>query len=443
MTTYKLKKGHDIKIAGKPAKTISKIERPISILIHPNDINGVKPKLIVKEGSSVKIGTPLFLDKNNTDGIFTSPVSGTLSKITFGERRAIISLEIEVSDDNHVKFESFEENNPLDSDYAKKLLLESGMWTYIRQRPFSKIANPSDTPKSIFISAMSKVPFALDQSIALENRLEDLQKGVNVLKTLTNGVVNFVCNPSDFTILEDVSKSNFSGPHPAGNVGIHIHHIDPIKDKNDVVWYVSPQDVADIGYLFSTGKLNNSRIISVGGTGVKNPQYFEVIKGTPLANILDNNLNKNVRIISGDILSGSITNATTSIGYYDEIISVLPDEDERYFLGWLSPGFCKYSITNTFLSKIFRKKEYNLNTLKNGGERAIIPFGNIENMVPMEIMPTFLMKAILARDIEEMENLGIYECDSEDFALCSFADTSKMEVSEIIREGLEFIEVEG
>lgn len=402
MATYKLKKGHDIKIAGKPTKTISTVEKPASIFIQPNAINGIKPKLLIKEGDSISIGTPLFLDKNNSEIIFTSPVSGTLSKITFGERRSIVSLEIEVNDEAYVEFKSFKENNVLDSEYSKSLLLESGAWTYIRQRPFSKIAKPSTKPKSIFISASPTAPFALDQSLALHDRLQDLQTGIDVLNTLTDGEIHFICNPNEFADLNGVMKSNFIGPHPSGNVGVHIHHIDPIKNKDDIVWYVAPQDVADIGKLFSTGKLNNRKVISVGGNGVQNPQYFEITRGTPISNIISQMLNTNTRIISGDILSGVISNPANSMGYFDEIISVIPDPDDRYLLGWLSPGLSKYSITNTFLSKIFKKKEYTLNTLKNGSERAIIPFGNIEQMVPMDVLPTFLMKAILSRDIEEM-----------------------------------------
>ena len=449
MATVNLRKGHNIKITGVPSKSIVNLPCPSSVKIIPDNFKGIKPKLLVKEGDQVKIGTKLFFDKINPNLFFCSNVGGKVKSIKLGDRRKIEEIELTCENDD-IDF-----NNPSEksideytSDEIKKILLDTGLWPNFRQRPFSKIADPNNIPKSIFISAMPTAPFSLDLNFILNDSTLFLNDGFKLLKKLTNGSVNLVIDKNKeyniFSNLDNIEKHEFSGPHPSGNVGIHIHHIDPISDKNDIVWYLSLQDLNDIGRFFNNGTYPTEKYISCGGSCLSDPSYYKIKKGAIISDILKNQtVDSNNILISGDVLSGKKTSNEKPLDYYSEILSVIPYTKKRDFLGWILPGLNKYSLSRTFLSSLFDKKTTDFDTRINGSRRAIIPFGRWERMLPMDIIPDFLVKSILAKDIEDMEKYGIYECDHEDFSLCAYACQSKVEVSKIVREGLELMEREG
>ena len=436
MNQYIIKKGHNLKLDGAPIKSINVIDEPDTISFHPSTLNNTKIKLLVKENEDVKIGTPLFYDKKNDKAFYVSSCSGKVSKIIYGPRRVIDSISIQ-NDKKNTK-ESIDNSVCLDS------LLNSGLFTYIRQKPFSKVPDSSAKPKSIFISAMPTEPFAMDYEYLMNQNEHFLQKGIDVLKEIFDCEIYFSAGKNSiFSNLKNVNHVNFNKLHPAGNVGIQIHKIDPIKDKNDTRWYVSPQDLNRIGQFYQTGEYSKFRYVSVGGNAYENPAIYKSLIGTSINDIVKTAFDKNVKIITGDVLNGSIVNGENSLGYYDEVLSLIKTDNKREFLGWLMPGLSKYSLTNAFLSKIISNKKSTLTTKKNGSIRTIIPMGNWDKVMPMNIMTEYLVKNILIKDIDMMEKLGIYECSPEDFALCSFTCQSKVEVSHIIEEGLNLMEVEG
>ena len=452
MSDIIIKKGYDLKLTGKPTKDLKTINLRASIKLHPIEFPGIKPKLLVKEGDNVKTNSPVFFDKNNPLIMFTAPQGGKVKKINFGERRRLEAVEIEIDENaEEISFEPFKADalDKLQQEKIISILCKAGLWPTLRRRPFSKIAEPDCSPKSIFISAMSTAPFSVDLEIILKNTTQEvIQAGINVLNALTEGHINLVRpkavqNPK-LLKLKNVQHHTYVGPHPAGNTGIHVSHIDPIKNKDDIIWYLSIQDILSIGSLFLTGKVNNKKIITVAGSAVLKKQHYKINRGTLISQILSNNeVEDNARIISGDILSGNTSNMDSALGFYHESVTIIPDLPKRSFMGWISPGFSKYSLSNAFLSKLLPYKSQELTTSMNGSKRAIIPIGVIEKVMPLNILPTMLIKSIIAGDIDNMEQLGIYECDPEDFALCSFADASKMDITGIIQEGLDLVELEG
>ncbi len=450
MKHIRIKKGHDLRIAGKPEKVIRSLAAPQQLKIEPLNFPGIKAKLLVKEGDVVKLGSPLFFDKLHPPVKFTAPGGGKISGIRFGDRHRIEEIILDLSaEEGAVDFGAHDSNaiSNLSASDIKENLLESGLWPVLRQRPFSKIADPATEPKAIFISAKRTAPFAPDIEFLLTKNSAGFQTGLDILAKLTPGKVNLVIpensNSVSLTEARNVELYSISGPHPAGNVGIQIHHINPIK-AGDIVWYLDVQEVMAIGQLFSSGKLPVEKIICAGGSSLAKQHYLKIRRGMLLKDILkDNPISGEARIISGDVLTGKAVGLENSLGFYDEIVSVIPEGRKRQFLGWLKPGWDTYSLSNTFFSRLRPQKDAVLTTNRNGGVRAIVPFGNWESVLPMDILPNYLVKSTLARDIDDMEKLGIYECDPEDFALCAFACTSKQEVSRIIEEGLEFIEAEG
>ena len=451
MKEIRLKKGHDILLAGQPEKRLDIAGQPALLKIRPADFRGIKPKLVVKEGDHVKTGSPVLSSKTVPDLFVTSPGSGRIARIVFGERRVI--NEIVINLDKTESFEEFERFNEqavvsLSSERIKGQLLRSGLWPVIRQRPFSCVADPGKMPKAVFVSAMSTAPFTPDMDYLLDQDSTGFQMGLSILKKLAGSPVHLVAGKNSANALlseaKDVVLHRFSGPHPAGNVGIHIHHIAPIRSRDDIVWYVSLQDVLRIGKLFLTGRLPVEKIMTVGGESVEKRHYIKIRHGMMLKDVLwGNRIEQNSRLVSGDVLTGLKSSPEDPLRFYHETVSVIPERVDRDFMGWLKPGLRKYSMTNLFLSRLVKNKGAQLDTRMHGSPRVIIPFGNIESVLPMDILPTFLIKMILARDIDEMERLGIYECDPEDFALCSFVDASKMEIADIIREGLEYVEENG
>lgn len=444
----KIKNGLNIKLAGEAAKKLANPPLPETFAVKPSDFPGITPKLVIKEGDEVQAGSTLFYDKHNESLKFSSPVSGEIIEVVRGDKRKL--LEIKILADKQIKYLPFNKANPeeLNREHVIEALLNSGVWTLIRQRPFGIIANPSETPKSIFISAFESSPLAPDIDFAMQGDEKNFQSGLDALIKLTKGNVHLNVDSAKtpsalFNNAKRVVINEFSGPHPSGNVGVQIHHIDPVN-KGEVVWYINPQDVLIIGKLFTQGIFDATRVIALTGSQVNDPKYYKTVIGCSVKNILtDGGLKKGEnRIISGNVLSGSQIQTDGFLGYYDTQITVIPEGHESEFMGWLAPGLDKFSMSRTFFSWLSPNKKYNLNTNLHGEERPFVVSGQYEKVFPMDIFPVQLLKSILIEDIEMMEQLGIYEVVEEDFALCEFVCTSKIKSQEIIRRGLDIIQKE-
>lgn len=450
MTQIKIRKGHSIRIAGIPKNELLTNLSTAEIGLNPIEYKYVKPKLLVQEGDHVDIGKPLFFNKENLDQKWGSPGSGTICKIQYGPRRVIEKIVVKL--DKHEKGFSqkaiaLNATAKLKREEIKSILSKSNLWHLIRQRPFNQGANPTDDPCNIFISAYLTAPLSPNMELVLNGQKDALQAGINVLKGLTDGNVNIGIASNnqieDLTGLDNCNLYQISGPHPAGNVGIQIHHIAPLK-SDDIVWTVNIQHVIILGKLFLTGEIDPSIVVSIGGPGAKNPIHVKTRIGSKIETLVKDQFEgSEYRIISGDVLTGRKVEKDDYLGFYDTIISILPVDFSRPFLGWLQPGSSKksYSLSNSFFS--FGKKLFNFTTKQNGSKRALVPINAWEDVLPMDIMPNPLYRSILAADIEEMTQLGILECDEEDFALCSFACPSKIDVGAAIRKGLDIMKTEG
>lgn len=442
----KLSKGFDIKIKGKAEKILDKQFQSATFAINPTDFRVLSPlpKLFIKEKEEVKAGDGLFYDAAHPEIIYASPVSGEIVAIKRGAKRAI--TEIVILADSQIKFKEFSKANPKDLTREKiiEALTQSGCWAFFRQRPFAITANPKDKPKAIFISAFDNAPLAPDYDFIIHGQGNEFQTGLDALAKLTDGKVHLNLNADEkpsgvFENSKNVQINLFSGVHPSSSVGVQIHHIDPIR-KGDIVWYLNPQDVLTIGRLFCEGKYDTERIFAIAGPEVKKPRYFRSYIGANIENIIKDNLaSDNVRIISGNVLTGKKMDAKGHIGFYDNLVTVIEEGNQYEFLGWLIPAYSKPSMSRTFLSWLAPNKEYKVNTNTHGEDRAYVMTGQYEKVVPMDIYPVQLIKSILYKDLDQMEGLGIYEVAEEDLALCEFVCTSKMEVQKILREGLDLV----
>ncbi len=440
----RLKKGLNINLVGESEKVYASVKPTDNFTVRPTDFHGLTPKLSIKPGDKVEAGSVLFFDKYSPKINFCSPVSGTISDIIRGEKRRILKIDIKA--DREISYKKFPKvsSNSLSREQIINSLLEGGVWPFIRQKPYDIIANPTDVPKSIFISTFKSAPLAIDNDFALYGMDDLFQKGLDYIIKLTKGKTHLNIdgntNPSKvFTEAKRVEINKISGPHPAGNVGVQIHNIDPIN-KGEVIWFLEPQDVIAIARLFTEGRYDVSRIIAVSGAQVAKPRYYRTIAGASVANLLENNLlDGNNRIISGDVFTGERIPIDGPLGFYDTNITVIQEGNDQEFLGWIMPGFDKFSASRTFFSWLSSNKKYNINANMHGEERAYVVTGQYEEVLPMDILPNQLIKAIMIEDIELMENLGIYEVSPEDFALCEFVCTSKVEVQSIIRRGLDII----
>ena len=441
----KLKKGLDILLKGEAKRELTQLPLVHAYALKPEDFPGVTPKLLVRVDDEVKVGTPLFFDKYRPQILFTSPVSGKVSDIVRGEKRKI--LEVVITPEAEQVYETFEVPavEAADREQIKSLLLNAGLWPMIIQRPYGIIANPQDTPKSIFVSGFDSAPLAPDMNFVLENEAENLETGFALLGKLTDGKVYLGLKNGTSGVLNKVKNAEirlFDGPHPAGNVGVQIHHIDPIN-KGDVVWTVDVQHVAMIGRFFRTGKVDMSKIIALTGSETAQPRYFSVITGLPINSIVRQKELRSqtgkVRIISGNVLTGRRVEPEGYLGFYSNQVTVIPEGDTYEFLGWGMPRLNKFSVSRSYFSWLSPKKHYRLDTNMNGGVRAYVVTGLYDKYLPMDIYPLYLLKAILAGDIDKMENLGIYEVIEEDFALCEFVDPSKTEMQAIIRQGIDLM----
>jgi len=441
--TIRIKNGLNINMIGEAAKEITSIDAG-RYAIKPTDFLGVFPRLLVKEGDTVKAGTLLFIDKYRENIIFTSPVSGVIEEISRGDKRVL--EEIRIKSGEKPEYEDFGKADPSKTSREAIIekLLKSGVWPVIRQRPFTIIANPADTPKAIYLSGFDSAPLAPDYSMIVKESTVDFQTGLDVLAKLAGAPVKLGLpgGKSEFPKVSNADITYFEGPHPAGNVGIQIHQTNPIN-KGDIVWIVNPQDVIIIGRLFSKGVYDASIIIPLCGSEVKAPKYYRTYKGASIRNIAKDNIRDGaVRFISGNALTGSRIKPEGYLGFYQNQFTVIPEGNYYEFLGWALPGLNKFSFSKSFFSYLTPNRKYRLDTNFHGAERAYVMTGQYEKVFPMDIYPMQLIKACLAENIELMENLGIYEVDEEDFALIEFIDTSKTEIQHIIRKGLDLIRKE-
>ncbi|MFD2202347.1 Na(+)-translocating NADH-quinone reductase subunit A [Shivajiella indica] len=448
--TVKLKKGFDIKLVGKAEKQILDFQPAKTFAIKPTDFPGLqRPKVTVNEGDTVKAGTPIMFDKAMDRVQYVAPVSGEIVEIKRGDKRKL--LEIKILADSKISYESFDKYSgstlqSLSKEDAIGQMTKSGVWPQIIQRPFGIVANPEDTPKAIFISAFDTNPLAPDYSITLQGEENNFQAGIDVLSKLTSGKIHLNLNaegetPSVFSNIKGVEVNKFSGPHPAGNVGVQIHHLDPIN-KGDIVWTVSPYGVCQIGKLFLEGKYDASKIIAVTGSEATKTGYFKTYVGACADTLVEGNLKQNhIRVVSGNVLTGEKISKNGYLGFYANQITIIPEGDYEEFLGWIKPSTTKLSFHKAIglLSFLNKGKEYVVDTNTHGEERPFVVTGVFEKVLPMDILPTYLFKAIISEDFDEMEELGIYELIEEDVAICEFVDPSKNELQGILRNGIELL----
>lgn len=447
MGTFKIRQGRDIKLLGEARPEIVNVALPSTVALQPADFKGIKAKVVVKPGDAVKVGTAVIVDKHHPEVKIASPVSGKVKSVNRGEKRVL--LEVVIETDGRQEAEQFRRYNDqeiqnLTHEVIIQQILQAGLWPVIRQRPFTKIAHPTDKPKSIFVHAMNTDPLAADMDVVLQGKEKEFQAGLEVLRKLTDGKTHLCIKVgAKSTALIDaknVHVHRFSGPHPAGNVSTHIHHVDPIS-RGQIVWYVGAQDVIQIGNLFLTGRYVPERTVAVVGEGATDKAHFRTIVGASVASLLKGSKDS-MCCISGSVLSGREVSPNGYIHYYDTQLTVIPRGGERKLLGWLAPGFDKYTFSKTFASAFLPEKKSSLDTDRNGSDRAIVLNNIYDHLVPLDIMTYFLLKAVISGDVEEAEKLGILECDEEDFALCTFACPSKTDVGGIIKEGLDLIEKE-
>ncbi len=440
----KLRKGLNIPLKGKAEKVLVNPGLPDQYAVKPVDFPGIRPKMLVRIDDQVRAGTPLFFVKYNPDLFFTAPASGRVVAVNRGERRKILEVVIKAGDE--MIYEEFGKADPhkLSREEIVRRLLKSGLWPLLRQRPYGIIPKPDSNPRSIFISGFDTSPLAPDYDFIMQNSAGEFQAGIDVLSKLTDGKIHLNVNaaypPSEvFTKASGVQLNYFSGPHPAGNPGVQIHHIDPVH-KNGTVWYIGPQDLLVIGRLFLKGVVDFSRIVALTGSEIINPRYYRTMMGASADYLLKDNIKEgNLRYISGNALTGTRIPLRGFIGFYDSQITVLPEGDHHRFLGWAAPGLDRFSASRSFFSWLMPGREYVSDTNYNGGPRAFVITGEYEKVLPMDIIPQQLVKAIIVEDIDKMENLGIYEVTEEDLALCEYVCTSKMEVQTIVRQGIDLM----
>jgi len=441
----KISKGLDIKLEGVADKVFGNASNPKTVAIKPTDFHGVIPKLTVKVGDEVKAGDAIFYSKEHPEVKFTSPVSGEIAEVVRGAKRKI--LEVRILADSETKYADLAVKAG-NAEELKSTLCEAGLWAFIKQRPYDVVADPGKAPKAIVISAFNSEPLAADLDFVLHGREADFQAGVDALTKLTSGKVHVNIHQTRtastvFTGAKNAQINTFDGPHPSGLTGVQINKLNPIN-KGEVVWTVEAQRVAMIGKFLREGKYDASIIVALAGSQVEKPRYYKTVIGASIKSIVDNNISTSgePRYISGTALTGTQVDVDGYIGSYDNTITVIPEGREPEPFGWIAPNFNKLSMSKSYFSWLMPGKKYDLNTSMNGEERAFVVTGQYEKVFPMDILPQYLIKSIITKDIERMENLGIYEVAPEDFALCEFACTSKMELQQIVREGLDMAKAE-
>lgn len=443
----KIKRGVDIKLVGEADKEYAQDFPLETVAIKPPDFHGVRMKLLLKEGDEVKAGTPVLFNRDDEPVKFCSPVSGEIAQVVRGAKRRI--LEIRILADKNIDYLDFEARDPkkLNREQVIDKLTVSGCWPFIKERPFNVIASTTKIPKAIFISGFDSAPLAPDMDILLGDQKQEFQAGIDALSHLTGGAIHLGLRhgdkiPAAFEGISGVETHYFSGPHPAGLAGVQIHRISPIN-KGETVWTLSPEHVIIIGRLFLTGKFDARVNIALTGSEVKNRKYHRTMYGASVKHFVENNLSEQKnRIISGNVLTGTRITDEGYLGAFDRQVTVIPEGDEPELFGWILPKTDRFSISRTLPAWLMPKKKYVLNANLHGEERAFVVTGQYERVFPFDIYPLQLMKSILIEDIEQMENLGLYEVVEEDFALCEFVCTSKMPIQQIVRNGLNLMKKE-
>ena len=439
----KLRKGLDINLKGKAAAEVVAVKEPGFYALCPDDFTGVTPKVVVKEQEYVMAGGPLFIDKNHPEVQFVSPVSGVVTSVERGARRKVLSITVEAAQEQDYEEFGKEDVSKMDAVSVKAALLKSGMFAFIKQRPYDIVADPTVAPRAIFVSAFDTNPLAPDFELALKGEEANFQTGLDALAKIAKTYLSISVNQkaAALTQAKNVTLTVFDGPHPAGNVGVQINNIAPIN-KGETVWTIDPQAVIFIGRLFNTGHVDLTRLVAVTGSEVKKPSYCKLKVGALLTNVFAGNVStdKNMRYISGNVLTGKQITANGFLGAFHSQVTVIPEGDDVHeMLGWIMPRFDQFSTSHSYFSWLMGKKEYTLDARVKGGERHMIMSNEYDRVLPMDIMPEYLIKAIIAGDIDRMEALGIYEVAPEDFALCEFVCSSKMELQRIVREGLDML----
>ena len=442
----RIKKGLDIKLVGEATLTTNKLPVKGMFALKPQDFHGIIPKLIAKEGTTVKAGESIFYSKSDDRILFPSPVSGKVTEIIRGAKRKIISIKITADGKQSFKDFGIKDADKMSAEEVKNHLLNSGCWPFIKQRPFDVIANPSQTPKAVFISAYASSPLAANYDYTLAGKEKELQAALTAISKLTTGSVHVSVGKdsnSPFSGLKNIQLHNVSGPHPVGNVSTQISQIDPLN-KGEVVWVINPHDLLVIGELLLTGNFNFIRTLALTGSQFEKPSYVTVVAGASISDVVAKNINiDNTRIISGNVLSGTQVSKDDFLGYYDNQITAIPEGDDYEFFGWNKPIFNKISPSRALtFSWLTPKKKYDLNTNTNGEHRAFVVTGSYENVFPLDIFPLQFLKACMYQDLDEMENLGGYEVAPEDFALTEFICVSKQPHQKIVREGLDLMKEE-
>ncbi|OIQ25751.1 Na(+)-translocating NADH-quinone reductase subunit A [uncultured Vibrio sp.] len=443
-----IKKGLDLPIAGAPSQVINDGKTISKVALLGEEYVGMRPTMHVRVGDEVKKAQVLFEDKKNPGVKFTSPASGKVVEVNRGAKRVLQSVVIEVSGDEQVTFDKFEANQlaGLGRDAIVTQLVDSGLWTALRTRPFSKVPAIKSNTQAIFVTAMDTNPLAAQPEVIINEQSDAFIAGLDILSNLTDGSV-YVCKAG--TSLPHSSQSNvtehvFDGPHPSGLVGTHMHHLFPVNSEN-VAWSINYQDVIAIGKLFLTGELYTDRVISLAGPVVNNPRLIRTTLGASVQDLADSELIPGeVRVISGSVLTGThATGPHAYLGRYHVQVSALREGREKDLFGWAMPGKNKFSVTRTFLGHLFKGQLFNMTTTTNGSDRAMVPIGNYEKVLPLDMEPTLLLRDLCAGDIDSAQRLGALELDEEDLALCTFVCPGKYEYGQLLRECLDKIEKEG
>ena len=435
----KIKKGLDINLKGKASEVLLNGGKSETYAIVPDFYSGVLPKVVAKVGDKVKAGSVLMIDKNRPEIKFVSPVSGEVTAVNRGAKRKVLSIV--VTPDAQIEYEEFGKKNvaSLKGDEVKEAMLNAGMWPFVMQRPYDIVATPGETPRDIFVSAFYSAPLAPDFNYLVKGQEADFQTGLDALAKLTTGKVYVgIRKGSAVQQVKGVELVEIEGPHPAANASVLINHTKPIN-KGETVWTVHPAKVIIIGRLFNKGIADFSRKVVITGSETKEQGYVQAISGCTIKSLVGGRVatDAHVRIISGNVLTGTKVSMEDYLGAYDNQITVIPEGDETHeFLGFAMPRTNQYSMSHSYFSWLMGKKEYVLDARIKGGKRAMIMSNEYDKVFPLDIYPEYLLKAIIAFDIDKMENLGIYEVAPEDFALCEFVDTSKIELQKIVRDGL-------
>ena len=445
---YKVKKGLDIPLRGRPDGRIDAASEVSSVAVLGDDYVGLKPTMLVREGDTVKRGTPLFEDKKNPGVFVTSPAAGKVAAVNRGAKRVLMSVVIDIDGDDVEIVDGAQgaDLNALDVDQLRSMLQKGGLWSVFRTRPYGKIPAIDATPNSVFVNVMDTNPLAADPSVIINECSADYSKGISVLSKL--GVPVYVCQ-SDGAKLPAVEGSNvnvasFSGKHPAGLSSTHVHFIDPVfSDKT--VWTIGYQDVIELGSFFTTGAVSGERYVALGGPLVNSPRIFKTRSGAKVSEVVEGRLAEGKkRIISGSVLNGHTAEGVLDyLGRYDNQVSVIDEDDNREFMGWIAPGASKFSASSVFLSNIFKPKSFNITSSQNGSPRAIVPIGVFERVMPLDILPTPLIRSLLVKDTDSAQELGCLELVEEDVALLSFVDPGKHDFGPVLRSTLTQIEREG